>query len=322
MAHGRKGFTLIELLVVIAIIAILAAMLFPVFARARESARKIQCLSNIKNISIAFQMYLTDYDRFPPNEHQREVLEWLGDGCWIENEPNPYLRVPVILDEYVKNRGVWYCTSGALQNNFAINSCIPDWFTKLLNSPDFQCSRLICMNPYPPGWGGIVTDTTTQLMCGGAGDAVGGFETNYATIRTNRDLSTSRMGDAAKWVVVGECSSNAERWHSYSFAYELCRIACQGEGCGGDWVNCPSTQDCSPPRGENSYRTDLEVRKNSPLSRPRHMGGMNMGFADGHAQWLPSEAILFGGTAGAYHPAGDLFENIQNCRFPSVSEVP
>ena len=58
----RKGFTLIELLVVIAIIAILAAMLFPVFARARESARKIQCLSNVKNIAMAFQIYLTDFD--------------------------------------------------------------------------------------------------------------------------------------------------------------------------------------------------------------------------------------------------------------------
>src|SRR5512137_1788828 len=62
-----RGFTLIELLVVIAIIAILAAMLFPVFARARESARKIQCLSNVKNIAMAFQMYLQDYDRFPPS---------------------------------------------------------------------------------------------------------------------------------------------------------------------------------------------------------------------------------------------------------------
>jgi len=52
----------VELLVVIAIIAILAAMLFPVFARARESARKIQCLSNVKNIAMAFQIYLTDFD--------------------------------------------------------------------------------------------------------------------------------------------------------------------------------------------------------------------------------------------------------------------
>jgi len=85
MRHSKKGFTLIELLVVIAIIAILAAMLFPVFARARESARKIQCLANVKNIATAFQMYLTDYDSFPPNEHRQEVLAALGDGCWIHN---------------------------------------------------------------------------------------------------------------------------------------------------------------------------------------------------------------------------------------------
>ena len=65
----RRGFTLIELLVVIAIIGILAAMLFPVFARARESARKTQCLANVKNIAMAFQMYFTDYDRLPPGEH-------------------------------------------------------------------------------------------------------------------------------------------------------------------------------------------------------------------------------------------------------------
>ena len=51
----RRGFTLIELLVVIAIIGILAAMLFPVFARARESARKTQCLANVKNIAIGDQ---------------------------------------------------------------------------------------------------------------------------------------------------------------------------------------------------------------------------------------------------------------------------
>ena len=50
--RGRKGFTLIELLVVIAIIGILAAMLFPVFARARESAHKVSCLSNLKNLGL------------------------------------------------------------------------------------------------------------------------------------------------------------------------------------------------------------------------------------------------------------------------------
>ena len=62
-----SGFTLIELLVVIAIIGILAAMVFPVFARARESARKAVCLSNMKNLALAINMYLSDYnDTFWP----------------------------------------------------------------------------------------------------------------------------------------------------------------------------------------------------------------------------------------------------------------
>ncbi len=58
----HRGFTLIELLVVIAIIAILAAILFPVFARAREKARQTSCLSNVKQLGLGFLMYAQDYD--------------------------------------------------------------------------------------------------------------------------------------------------------------------------------------------------------------------------------------------------------------------
>src|SRR5256714_15149834 len=68
--HMRRNaaFTLIELLVVIAIIAILAAILFPVFAKAREQARKTACTSNVKQLGLAWMMYVQDYDEtFPPN---------------------------------------------------------------------------------------------------------------------------------------------------------------------------------------------------------------------------------------------------------------
>ena len=66
MTGKRHGFTLIELLVVIAIIAILAAILFPVFARAREKARQTACLSNMKQLALSTEMYTTDYDECYP----------------------------------------------------------------------------------------------------------------------------------------------------------------------------------------------------------------------------------------------------------------
>ena len=70
----RKGFTLIELLVVIAIIAILAAILFPVFAKAREKARQASCESNLKQLALGMLMYAQDYDeKLPAN--------W-GPACW------------------------------------------------------------------------------------------------------------------------------------------------------------------------------------------------------------------------------------------------
>jgi prepilin-type N-terminal cleavage/methylation domain-containing protein/prepilin-type processing-associated H-X9-DG protein len=102
--QSRKGFTLIELLVVIAIIAILAAILFPVFAQAREQARKASCLSNCKQLGLAMQMYAQDYDDMLPgwDNPQAHPLasQW---GGWA-------VVVPLI-DAYVKNHNVWQCPS-------------------------------------------------------------------------------------------------------------------------------------------------------------------------------------------------------------------
>jgi prepilin-type N-terminal cleavage/methylation domain-containing protein/prepilin-type processing-associated H-X9-DG protein len=96
MPRPRRGFTLIELLVVIAIIAILAAILFPVFARARESAKRTSCLSNLKQLGIATMCYAQDYD---------EVLP-VGT-----TQGNSLLNVVQGLQPYIKNRQIMYCPS-------------------------------------------------------------------------------------------------------------------------------------------------------------------------------------------------------------------
>jgi prepilin-type N-terminal cleavage/methylation domain-containing protein/prepilin-type processing-associated H-X9-DG protein len=91
--NRRRGFTLIELLVVIAIIAILAAILFPVFAQARDSARKTTCLSNQKQVGTGVMMYLQDFDERYPT---------LDAGAYL-----------VLIQPYVKNIDVWQCPSGS-----------------------------------------------------------------------------------------------------------------------------------------------------------------------------------------------------------------
>jgi len=111
-----RGFTLIELLVVIAIIAILAAILFPVFAQAREKARATACLSNEKQMGTAVQMYAQDYDEGLP--------AWNGPLITSAINPNwdqPQNYWDAVLLPYVKSgtpqtssySGVWHCPSAA-----------------------------------------------------------------------------------------------------------------------------------------------------------------------------------------------------------------
>jgi prepilin-type N-terminal cleavage/methylation domain-containing protein/prepilin-type processing-associated H-X9-DG protein len=319
----RHGFTLIELLVVIAIIGILAAMLFPVFARARESARKIQCLANVKNIAMAMQMYLTDYDMFFPREHTPEAEAFFstepgksGSGdhpdCNHKQHANPYLRFALILDEYIKNRDVWRCPSANVTKyaTWIVNPYGPggggNWLRYLeatqgswgrLDDP--RCSGGPCCVAWPPGWGGTATDTVKDGVQGSEGSNAFGMSISWAS--SLYELKTSQIDDPAWYVVCGDGGLQEEMWAPTLLAFPgICRTDCGPHDdsgpctpcagcCSGDWSNCSWTRDCGlDVTLKLKIFTDQEVGK----QYARHLGGSNVGFADGHAKWMSAYSIL------------------------------
>lgn len=106
----RRGFTLIELLVVIAIIAILASILFPVFARAREKARQSSCLSNVKQIMLGVTMYSQDYD-------ETYVSLWVDADGSTDQSPGDYTWRTAVLP-YIKNTQIFQCPSKKMTTAF------------------------------------------------------------------------------------------------------------------------------------------------------------------------------------------------------------
>lgn len=113
MVARRRGFTLIELLVVIAIIAILAAILFPAFARARENARRASCQSNLRQIGLGILQYVQDYDETYPMIQNTDPAYGQGAGSagW-------WGTWAVGVDPYLKSKQIYACPSGI--NNYAV----------------------------------------------------------------------------------------------------------------------------------------------------------------------------------------------------------
>jgi len=121
----RPAFTLIELLVTIAIIAILAAILFPVFARARENARRASCMSNLKQLALGVRMYTQDYDE------QMPTLIHSDHTAWIE-----------VIFPYVKSKQLFVCPSSTNPGT-SNNTWVP-----VAKNPDFL-PRPIVVDYYP-----------------------------------------------------------------------------------------------------------------------------------------------------------------------------
>lgn len=123
----RSGFTLIELLVVIAVIAILAALLFPIFAQAREKARQSGCLSNLKQIGMAIRLYADDYDDRYPGGPDSKLLLWTPgpEGSWERMSANccggdvARGNVAYLLLGYLKSGSVFLCPSDPTGAHFS-----------------------------------------------------------------------------------------------------------------------------------------------------------------------------------------------------------
>jgi len=149
----KKGFTLIELLVVIAIIAILAAILFPVFAQARDKARGASCLSNCKQIGLSYHMYVQDYDeRVPVHCNQTGsptgVDKYLENSCypgWISNVLRPYEKSP----------DIYYCPSKNVTDAQA-------WFVEPRHNPTVNQADPLNPKGVNPGKGRGITYTYNE----------------------------------------------------------------------------------------------------------------------------------------------------------------
>jgi len=259
MKTRQRGFTLIELLVVIAIIAILAAILFPVFARAREKARQASCLSNIKQLALGMLMYADDWDEtFPcqgPNPNFWGIPFWYN--AWAP---------PVF--PYVKTRQLFHCPSdpnGALAfSYYAAAACAFNEDSVVLGGTGTENEGVNgeCWSG-PTTQGSIAEPAETiMLVCGPSSPKLLADVNWYSyTIDT----------------FIGETDWGPIDFNAFAYGGKLmtCWMAflcyAGGDTTGDFWAG---------PR--------IDVNQWSV-----HNGGTNYAFVDGHAKWLRIEQTLY-----------------------------
>lgn len=245
--QGNTAFTLIELLVVIAIIAILAAILFPVFAQARAKARQTSCLSNLKQVGLASNMYLQDYDEaFPCHKwdvHGPNVQTPLPDGRMFQG----HVKWPLLYYPYIKNLGVYTCPSDSnAKSNYWDNGTV---------------------NPYVAEWGKPIPLSYSEN--GHMFDR----ETPLTLAAVNFPADTYWIGDANDNSPIGFYGWDtdpavpiAQRVYQ-SVPFNRMRIT---NNCGGLL---------------NTNGNPYLAQGTDPDSCMRHSGGGNLVFTDGHVKW-------------------------------------
>ncbi len=182
--RSRQGFTLIELLVVIAIIAILAAILFPVFQKVRENARKIACLSNMKQIGLSFTQYTQDYDENLPTGGNPLGQGWAG-------------RVY----PYVKSTGVFKCPdhTAGVHVNTSVTPNVTGY--PISYAGNFNFMRTDGANPHDPHSGqalnSLVSPAKTVLLCESSNEVWSAMTDPDEANSANGVLSPTTNGDSS-----------------------------------------------------------------------------------------------------------------------------
>ncbi len=184
MKRSLRGFTLIELLVVIAIIAILAAILFPVFAKAREKARQAACLSNLKQLGLGFQQYIQDNDSVYP--------------CTVQDPNHNLPNWDAQIYPYVKSTGVYKCPddSTSASGTKSPMSYVANYqmqYTTGFSEAQIDAPASV-IQVYESSYGGSTDDPTNPSVWSQAGQnydwATGGF-TGFSSWKPRHDSTTT-----------------------------------------------------------------------------------------------------------------------------------